>query len=477
MTIREIHSALLEKKISALERVEHALATIEKNENLNAFTQVFADEARQQAQELDEKIARGEAVGPLAGIIVAVKDNINIKGKPTTCASKILENFVAPFDATVIARLREAGVIFIGKTNMDEFAMGSSSENSLFGAVKNPLDSKRVAGGSSGGSAVAVRIGACDVALGSETGGSIRQPASFTGLIGVKPTYGRVSRYGLVAYASSLDQIGVFAANSADAALLLQHIAGLDEHDSTSSPTPVPAYSELLSKDVKGMRIGLPNAYFADGLDASIKERILAVCAALENRGAQIETFDLPLTKYAVATYYIIATAEASSNLARYDGVRYGFRADEVNDLADMYEKTRSEGFGAEVKRRILLGTYVLSAGYYDAYYKKAMQVRRLIQQELLQAFDTYEAIITPTTPTPAFGLGEKIDDPLTMYLMDIYTVTANLAGICAMNVPVGRHPDGLPVGLQIMAKPFDEEVLFRLGATIEQLSEIKDPE
>ncbi len=475
MTIQEVHSAVIAKKISVRERVERALEKIEENKDLNAFTQVFGDEARLQAQELDEKIARGEQVGPLAGIIVAVKDNINIKGKPTTCASKILENFIAPFDATVIARLREADAIFIGKTNMDEFAMGSSSENSVFGAVKNPLDPKRVAGGSSGGSAVAVRIGACHVALGSETGGSIRQPASFTGLVGVKPTYGRVSRYGLVAYASSLDQIGVFAANSADAALLLQHMAGLDEHDSTSSPTPVPPYADLLSKEIKGMRIGLPNAYFADGLDAAIKQRILAVCEALEKQGAQIETFDLPLTKYAVATYYIIATAEASSNLARYDGVRYGFRAGEVSDLADMYEKTRSEGFGAEVKRRILLGTYVLSAGYYDAYYKKAMQVRRLIQQELLKAFETYDAIVTPTTPTPAFGLGEKIDDPLTMYLMDIYTVTANLAGICAMNVPVGAHPDGLPIGLQIMARPFDEEVLFRLGTTIEHLSEIKN--
>lgn len=475
MTIQEVHSAVIAKEISVRERVERALENIEKNKELNAFTQVFADEARLQAQELDEKIARGEQVGPLAGIIVAVKDNINIKGKPTTCASKILENFVAPFDATVIARLREADAIFIGKTNMDEFAMGSSSENSVFGAVKNPLDPKRVAGGSSGGSAVAVRIGACDVALGSETGGSIRQPASFTGLVGVKPTYGRVSRYGLVAYASSLDQIGVFAANSADAALLLQHMAGLDERDSTSSPTPVPPYADLLSKEIKGMRIGLPNAYFADGLDAAIKQRILTVCEALEKQGAQIEAFDLPLTKYAVATYYIIATAEASSNLARYDGVRYGFRAGDVSDLADMYEKTRSEGFGAEVKRRILLGTYVLSAGYYDAYYKKAMQVRRLIQEELLKAFETYDAIVTPTTPTPAFGLGEKIDDPLTMYLMDIYTVTANLAGICAMNVPVGTHPDGLPVGLQIMARPFDEEVLFRLGATIERLPEIKN--
>ncbi len=475
MTIQEVHSAVIAKKNSVRERVERALENIEKNKELNAFTQVFADEARLQAQKLDEKIARGEQVGPLAGIIVAVKDNINIKGKPTTCASKILENFIAPFDATVIARLREADAIFIGKTNMDEFAMGSSSENSVFGAVKNPLDPKRVAGGSSGGSAVAVRIGACDVALGSETGGSIRQPASFTGLVGVKPTYGRVSRYGLVAYASSLDQIGVFAANSADAALLLQHMAGLDERDSTSSPTPVPPYADLLNKEIKGMRIGLPNAYFADGLDAAIKQRILTVCEALEKQGAQIEAFDLPLTKYAVATYYIIATAEASSNLARYDGVRYGFRAGEVSDLADMYEKTRSEGFGAEVKRRILLGTYVLSAGYYDAYYKKAMQVRRLIQEELLKAFETYDAIVTPTTPTPAFGLGEKIDDPLTMYLMDIYTVTANLAGICAMNVPVGTHPDGLPVGLQIMARPFDEEVLFRLGATIERLPEIKN--
>lgn len=467
MAIRKICSDVRAKKISVTERVRQALNAIEQNTHLNAFTQIFRDEALQQASELDRKITTGQEVGSLAGVIVAVKDNINIKDRATTCASNILRNFVAPYDATVIERLKAADAILIGKTNMDEFAMGSSSENSIYGPVKNPHDPQRVAGGSSGGSAVAVSIGACDAALGSETGGSIRQPASFTGLVGIKPTYGRVSRFGLVAYASSLDQIGVFARTSADAAEILQVISGLDKRDSTSSPEPVADYFAVIGKDVKGLKIGLPNAYFADGLDPEIKERILQTAEKLEKEGAMVERMDLPLTKYAIATYYIIATAEASSNLARYDGVRYGYRAKGAADLTDMYEKTRSEGFGEEVKRRILLGTYVLSAGYYDAYYKKAMQVRRLIQQELQEAFKQFDALITPTTPTTAFRLGEKISDPLTMYLMDIYTVTANLAGICAMNVPVGIHSDGLPIGLQIMADTFREETLFRLGAAI----------
>ncbi len=400
---------------------------------------------------------------------MAIKDNINIKDHKTTCASKILESFISPFDATVIEKLKAADVIFIGKTNMDEFAMGSSSENSIFGAVKNPYDPERVAGGSSGGSAVAVAIGACDAALGSETGGSIRQPASFTGLVGVKPTYGRVSRYGLVAYASSLDQIGAFAKTSEDAALILKTIAGHDVHDSTSAAEPVPDYDRVVGKEIKGLKIGLPEEYFAEGLDPEIRSGIMNAVRQLEKEGAKIETFSLPQTRYAIATYYIIATAEASSNLARYDGVRYGYRAQDAGDLNEMYEKTRSEGFGEEVKRRILLGTYVLSAGYYDAYYKKAMQVRRLIKDELNSAFQKYDAIITPTTPTTAFRLGEKIDDPLTMYLMDIYTVTANLAGICAMNAPVGKNSDRLPFGLQIMAPAFKEECLFQLGAFFEK--------
>ncbi len=471
MTFQEIQRALKEKRLTVAERVEQALAVIDAQQNLNAFTQVFTEQARAQAAAIDARLSKGESVGPLAGMIMAIKDNINMAGERTTCASKILENFVSPFDATVIEKLRAAGVVFIGKTNMDEFAMGSSSENSYFGPVKNPLDPQRVAGGSSGGSAVAVAIGACDAALGSETGGSIRQPASFTGLVGVKPTYGRVSRFGLVAYASSLDQIGVFARHTQDAALVLQIMAGHDPNDSTTAPIEVPNYTQHLQNSIKGLKIGLPKQYFAQGLDEEIRKQILALAQRLSEQGAEVEEMDLPLSRFAIATYYIIATAEASSNLARYDGVRYGYRAPEVQDLNDMYAKTRSEGFGQEVKRRILLGTYVLSAGYYDAYYKKAMQVRRLIKDDLNKTFETFDALITPTTPTTAFKLGEKIDDPLTMYLMDIYTVTANLAGICAINVPAGVHTNGLPFGVQVMAPAFQEERLFQLGTVIETLN------
>ncbi len=464
MSIKKIHQEIIQKKVSITDRVRQKIKIIDTHAHLNAFTQVFVQESLQKAQILDQKINAGQKVGKLAGIIFAVKDNINIKGHKTTCASNILHNFTAPFDATVIERLKNEDAIFIGKTNMDEFAMGSSSENSAFGAVKNPIDPERVAGGSSGGSAVAVTIDACDIALGSETGGSIRQPASFTGVLGIKPTYGRVSRYGLVAYASSLDQIGAFAKNTEDLAYVLQIIAGLDSKDSTSAQVPVPDYPAMLTKDIKEFRIGLPREYFAEGLDTEIKNRIFDITDRIKKQGAQVQMIDLPLTKYAIATYYIIATAEASSNLARYDGVRFGFRSSQENDLNEMYRSTRSQGFGEEVKRRILLGTYVLSAGYYDAYYKKAMQVRRLIQNEMVQALNNFDVLITPTTPTTAFRLGEKVEDPLTMYLMDIYTVTANLAGICAINVPVGKHSNGLPFGLQILSGTFKEETLFQMA-------------
>ena len=471
MSIKDIHESVLQGSVSVTERVRQALVVIEENKHLNAFTQIYAEEALQQAESLDQKITGKQKTGKLAGIIFAIKDNINIKNHRTTCASKILNNFVAPFDATVIERLKAQDAIFIGKTNMDEFAMGSSSENSFYGPVKNPVDSERVAGGSSGGSALAVAIGACDAALGSETGGSIRQPASFTGLLGLKPTYGRVSRYGLVAYASSLDQIGPFAKTPEDLAYILQVIAGLDPKDSTSADEPVPDYPALIDKPIKGMKIGLPQEYFAEGLDPEIKQSVLSLADQLKTAGAEVQTISLPMTKYAIAAYYIIATAEASSNLARYDGVRYGYRAAQAEDLNEMYQNTRSEGFGEEVKRRILLGTYVLSAGYYDAYYKKAMQVRRLIQNEMMDALKEFDALITPTTPTTAFKLGEKIEDPLTMYLMDIYTVTANLAGICALNVPAGQHSNGLPFGLQIMSGAFREETLFRLAKQIIKVS------
>ncbi len=453
------------------QRVKKSLEQIERFKELNAYVQVYGEEALQHARHLDEKIAAGEKVGPLAGMIIAIKDNLHIKGKETTCASGILENFHAPFSATAVQKLQQADAVIIGKTNMDEFAMGSSNENSVFGVVKNPHDAERVPGGSSGGSAVAVAVASADTALGSDTGGSVRQPAAFTGVVGLKPSYGRVSRYGLVAYSSSLDQIGMLSDSVQNAALVLQTIAGHDEHDSTSANVPVPDFATFLNRDVRGLKIGLPKEFFTEGLDAGIREAIYAVAEQLREHGAEVEEMHLPYTEYAIATYYIIATAEASSNLARYDGVRYGFRSAGNFDLKEMYEQTRSIGFGEEVKRRIMLGTYVLSAGYYDAYYNKALKVRRLIKNAFNQAFAQYDLLLTPTAPTTAFKIGEKIDDPLTMYLQDVYTVSANLAGICGISVPIGKHPNGLPLGLQLMADSFKEEKLIQAGDFIEKLS------
>lgn len=434
---------------------------------MHAYISLDEEGALRKAEEVDARVARGEEVGVLAGVPVAVKDNICIKGMRTTCASKILENFVSPYDATVVEKLKAADAVFLGKTNLDEFAMGSSTENSYFGPTRNPHDPERVPGGSSGGSAAALAAGEAVLALGSDTGGSIRQPASFCGVVGLKPTYGRVSRYGLVAFASSLDQIGPMAKNVKDTALLLNVISGYDPRDSTSAPVEVPDFTKALDEGIEGIRIGLPREYFAEGLEDEVREKVLEAVDILKGEGAEVVEVSLPHTKYAIATYYIVAPAEASSNLARYDGVKYGFRA-EGRDLYEMYCNTRSQGFGEEVKRRIMLGTYTLSAGYYEAYYLKALKVRTLIKQDFEEAFETCDLLATPTSPTVAFRLGEKVADPLTMYLSDVYTVSVNLAGLPGISVPCGSS-DGLPVGLQLIGRPFDEGTILRAAYVVER--------
>ena len=448
--------------------VSQYLERINAQQHLNAFLAVFPEEALERARIIDKKLAQGKT-GPLAGMVVAVKDVICMKGKKVTCGSRILENFESQYDATVVQRLVAADAILIGKTNMDEFAMGSSNENSAFGPVCNPVDESRVPGGSSGGSAVAIAAGMTTTALGSDTGGSIRQPAAFTGVVGLKPTYGRVSRYGLVAFASSFDQIGSFATTVRDVAHVLNVIAGYDPCDSTSADVPVPDYSKKLTGAVKGLRVGIPKEYYTEALDDEIHEAIVKKIDLLKTHGAIVREVSLPHSEYTIATYYILTTAEASSNLARYDGARYGRRSKDTKELSEMYTKSRSEGFGAEVKRRIMLGTYVLSAGYYDAYYRKAQKVRRLIKGDFDKAFAEVDCIITPTSPTTAFKLGEKIDDPLTMYLSDIYTVSANLAGIPGINIPCGVDKQGLPIGLQILGKQFDEALILRVGDFLEK--------
>jgi aspartyl-tRNA(Asn)/glutamyl-tRNA(Gln) amidotransferase subunit A len=417
---------------------------------------------------VDEAIARGEEPRPLAGVPIAVKDVILTAGLTTTCASRLLEHYVPPYDATAIVRLEQAGGIIIGKTNCDEFAMGSSNENSAFGPVRNPVALDRVPGGSSGGSAAAVAQGTAVVALGSDTGGSVRQPASFCGVVGVTPTYGRVSRYGLTAFASSLDHIGPLAKNVHDAAVVLGVIAGRDPADSTSADAPVPDYTAALNGQVKGLKLGLPREYLKD-LTSESGDLIARGVEALKKLGCEVHDISLPSTDYAVATYYIICTAEASSNLARFDGVRYTFRSGSSDTLSDMYRNTRGTGFGAECKRRIMLGTYVLSAGYYDAYYLKAQKVRALIARDFARAFEQVDAVIAPVSPFPAFRLGEKVDDPLAMYLSDIYTITGSLAGIPCMSVPCGRTAEGLPVGMQILTRHFDETTMFRLADAFEK--------
>jgi aspartyl-tRNA(Asn)/glutamyl-tRNA(Gln) amidotransferase subunit A len=438
------------------------------NPRLNVYLSLTKERALAQAARVDDAVAKGDPLAPLAGIPVGIKDVLVMTGAPATAGSKILEGYRPPYDATVVTRLEAAGAVLLGKLNCDEFAMGSSTENSAYGPVRNPVDTERVPGGSSGGSAAAVAANMAVTTLGSDTGGSIRQPASFCGVVGVLPTYGRVSRYGLIAFASSLDRVGPFAGNVRDAATMLGAIAGYDPKDATSSPAPVPDYAAESDKPVEGLRIGVPAEYFADGLDPEVRAAIEKGIASLEKAGCTVKPVSLPHTKYAVPTYYLIATAEASANLARFDGVRYGYRSPNPANLSDMYSHSRDEGFGAEVKRRILLGTYALSAGYYDAYYLKAQQVRRLLAEEYLRAFAEVDAIVTPTAPTPAFKIGEKTGDPLAMYLADIYTVTASLAGICGVTVPCGKTQAGLPVGMQVLAAHLNEGTAFRVARAVE---------
>lgn len=461
----------LDSGSTTCERItQEYLSVIEEKKHLNAFLSVFNQKALESAREVDKKLAAGKA-GKLAGMVVAIKDVLCLRDERTTCGSKILEKFVSLYTATAVERLLAEDVVIIGKTNMDEFAMGSSTENSAFGPVLNPIDETKVPGGSSGGSCVAVASGMAHTALGTDTGGSIRQPAALCGVVGMKPTYGRVSRYGLVALSSSLDQIGSFANSVADVARVLQVIAGQDEHDSTSAAVPVPDYLAAMTEDVKGMKIGLPVEAYGEGLNSEVRQSIEQTVEMLRHAGAVIESVGLPHSKYNISTYYILMTAEASSNLARYDGARYGRRSDDARDLAEMYTHSRSEGFGAETKRRIMLGTYVLSAGYYDAYYRKAQKVRRLIQEDFFEAFKKVDCILMPTTPTTAFGFGEKVDDPLQMYLSDIYTVSANLAGVPGISVPCGVDSKGLPIGVQLLGKQFDEERVLRVGDFVEQCS------
>jgi aspartyl-tRNA(Asn)/glutamyl-tRNA(Gln) amidotransferase subunit A len=435
---------------------------------IGAFVAVDADGARAAAARIDADRRAGRPLGPLAGVPVALKDILATAGLATRCGSRILEPFIPPYDATVVARLRGAGAIVLGKTNMDEFAMGSSTENSAYQVTRNPWDPERVPGGSSGGSAAAVAADEAPIAIGTDTGGSIRQPAALCGVVGMKPTYGRVSRYGLVAFASSLDQAGPFSHSVADCAVVLQAIAGHDPRDSTSSAEPVPDYAAAIGQGIRGLRIGVPREYFPDGLDAEVAASVRAAIDQARGLGATVQEVSLPHTEYAIPTYYILATAEASSNLARYDGVRYGRRAAGKNDLAGLYQGTRGEGFGPEVKRRIMLGTYVLSSGYYDAYYLKGQKVRTLIRRDFDDAFRQVDLLVTPTSPSTAFRIGEKVDDPLAMYLSDIFTVTLNLAGLPGLSLPCGVSRAGLPIGLQIVGNHFAEATVLRLAAALE---------
>jgi aspartyl-tRNA(Asn)/glutamyl-tRNA(Gln) amidotransferase subunit A len=456
--------------VPAVDICREHLARIERhNTQLNAFNTVTSERALARAAEIDRRRAAGESLGPLAGVPVALKDNLCTKGVRTTASSRILDGYHPAYDATVVRRLEAAGAIVVGKTNCDEFAMGSSNENSAYGPVRNPWDPERAPGGSSGGSAVSVAAGLVPLALGSDTGGSIRQPAALSGVVGLKPTYGRVSRYGLIALASSLDQIGPFARTVGDAALALSVLAGLDEADSTSRNEPVADYAAALTGDIRGVRIGVPRRFIAEGVDDDVLRAFDAALDVLRGAGAAIADIELPHAKYAVPVYYLVMTAEASSNLARYDGVRYGHRAKDAESLKAMYSRTRDEGFGAEVKRRIMLGTYVLSAGYYDAYYLKAQQVRTLLRRDYDRAFEAVDVVAMPTSPTPAFRLGEKTSDPLQMYLADIFTVSANLTGSPALSIPCGFTGQRLPIGVQLTGRMFDEATLLRVGDAYER--------
>ncbi len=469
-TLAELRVGIEKGSAKAVDLATGYFERIEEiNPSLNVYLSLTKERALEQAARVDMLAAKGDPLPALAGIPVGVKDVLVVKGAAATAGSKILKGYHPPYDATSVQKLEAAGAVILGKINCDEFAMGSSNENSAYGPVHNPVDTERVPGGSSGGSAAAVAANMAVATLGTDTGGSIRQPASFCGVVGVLPTYGRVSRYGLIAFASSLDRVGPFAANVRDAATLLGVIAGHDAKDATSSAVPVADYAAESDRPVEGLRIGIPAEYFGEGLDREVRGEIEKGIDALKAAGCIVKPVSLPTTRYAIPTYYLVATAEASANLARFDGVRYGPRSEDAATLSDMYRHSRDEGFGAEVKRRIFLGTYALSAGYYDAYYLKAQQVRRLLAEEFLRAFNEVDAIVTPTSPIPAFKLGEKADDPLAMYLADIYTVTASLAGICGVNVPCGATQAGLPVGMQVLAGHFNEGTAFRVARAVEE--------
>jgi len=472
LSLRDAAERVRRRQVSAVDLTRAALGRIAAvDPAIGAFVTANEVEAMATAEAIDRRIAAGQDPGPLAGVPVGVKDVICTAGLRTTAASRILERFVPAYDATVVARLRAAGAVIVGKLNCDEFAMGSSTENSAVGSTRNPWDLARVPGGSSGGSAVAVAAGECHASLGTDTGGSVRLPAAFCGVVGLKPTYGRVSRYGVIAYASSLDQVGPVARDVADVAVVLEAIAGHDPADSTAAPRTVPSYLGALDGTVRGLRLGLPREYFVEGMQPEVEAAVRAAVDELEKLGATIEPVSLPHTEYAIATYYLVATAEASSNLARYDGVRYGLR-EARPALGEMYETTRAAGFGPEVKRRIMLGTYALSAGYYDAYYLKAQQIRTLIRLDFQKALETCDALVTPVAPTTAFRLGEKTADPLTMYLSDIFTISVNLAGLPALSVPCGFDRTGLPIGLQVIGRPFEEATVLRVGHAYEQATE-----
>ena len=472
LTLRELHMKLKSGDVSSREATLAMLDRIERtDEQINAFITVIPEKALAQADEADKRIADGN-MGFLTGIPLAIKDIFSTEGVLTTCASRMLSNFIPPYNAAVYEKLKEQGAVLLGKLNQDEFAMGSSNESSAFGPVRNPWSMERIPGGSSGGSAAAVAARQVTVALGTDTGGSVRQPASHCGCVGLKPTYGRVSRYGVIAYASSLDQVGPLARDVTDCAIMLGAVAGYDPKDSTSVKAAVPDYCSALTGDVKGLKIGLPKEYYIAGLDSDVKATLESAIKTYRLLGAEIVDISLPHTDYAVASYYLIATAEASANLARYDGVRFGCRAEDSEGLLEMFSKTRSQGFGSEVKRRIMLGTYALSSGYYDAYYLKAQKVRTLIMRDFTRAFENVDVILTPVAPTPAFGIGEKNNDPLQMYLSDIFTISVNLAGTCAIVIPAGYSVDGLPIGAQLIGKPFAEETILRAAHAFEQATE-----
>ncbi|MBC8230618.1 Asp-tRNA(Asn)/Glu-tRNA(Gln) amidotransferase subunit GatA [bacterium] len=470
LTAHELHEKLKQGEITSVELTKSVFDRIQASENdIKAYITLTEELAMEQAAEADKLFKKGNDLPALTGIPVAIKDLICTRGVLTTCASKILANFVSPYDATVMQKLHSQHTVMVGKTNMDEFAMGSSTENSSYFNTKNPWNLETIPGGSSGGSAAATAADEAICALGSDTGGSIRQPAALCGVVGMKPTYGRVSRYGLVAFASSLDQIGPITKDVTDCALMMNAICGHDLMDSTSVDVPVPDFTKSLINDVKGLKLGIPKEYFIEGMDKEVEQSIRDAISLLESLGAEIIEVSLPHTEYAVATYYIIAPAEASANLARYDGVRYGFRGEDAADLFEMYKKSRSQGFGSEVKRRIMLGTYALSSGYYDAYYLKAQKVRTLIKQDFDKVFESVDIVVTPTSPTPAFKMGEKVDDPLQMYLSDIFTISCNLSGLPGVSIPGGFSSDGLPIGLQIIGPPFAEEKLLQVAYTFEQ--------